>query len=298
MQTDRLNGLIALKYVAELRNFRAAADALGLSPSAVSQAIKQLESRLGVTLLSRTTRSTGLTEAGEQFLTQAGPGLDQVLDAMRSIGTFGSKPSGLLRINLPRVTSRTNFPEIVESFMKKYPDVSVELFFEDSKADVAKSGFDAGIRGSEILEQDMVAIKLLGPIRYVVAGSPKYFSKFGRPNHPKDLHAHNCIRARFGNSGLYDRWEFEHKGKEFQVPVKGNIILNDSNYAIEATVKGIGLIYTLEESITHLIKTGKLEVTLDQYASHSTGFYLYFPKRSQILPKLRVFIDHIKSELK
>lgn len=296
MQNDKLNGLIALKYVAEKKNFRAAAEALALSPSAISQAIKQLESRLGVTLLSRTTRSTGLTEAGEQFLSQAGPALDQILAAMHTVGTLGQKPSGLLRINLPRVMYRTKFPQIVDSFAKKYPDVLIELFFEDSHADLAGSGFDAGIRGSEILDQDMVAVKVIGPVQYVVAGSPKYLDKVGRPKHPKDLYSHNCLRIRFGNTGLYDRWDFEQKGKEFQVHVKGSLIMNDSNYLVDSAVKGLGLLYTVEESITDYVKSGKLEIVLKSFASNSGGYYIYYPKRSQMLPKLRAFIDHIKEE--
>lgn len=297
MKNENLNGLIALKCVAEKRNFRAAAEDLGLSTSAVSQAIKQLENRLGVTLLSRTTRSTGLTEAGEQFLAQALPALDQILTAMHNVGSLGQKPSGLLRLNIPRAIYRTSFPQLVESFTKKYPEVSVELFFDDAQADVAKGGFDAGIRGSEILDQDMVAMKLIGPVKYIVAGSPKYLDKFGRPKHPKDLLTHNCLRARFGNTSIYDRWEFETKGKEFSVQVKGNIIMNDSNFILDAAVKGMGLVYTVEETILDFIKSGKLEVILPQFATSSVGYYIYYPKRSQMLPKLRAFVDHIKVQL-
>ncbi len=294
MQNDNLSGLIALKHIAEKGNFREAAKVMGISPSAISQAIKQLESRLGVTLLTRTTRSTGLTEAGAQFLSQAGPALEQILQAMQSVGSLGQKPSGLLRINLPRAVYRTHFPDLVESFIKKYPEVSVELFFEDALADLAKNGFDAGIRGSEVLDQDMVAVKLLGPTRYVVVGSPKYLSKMGRPKHPKELHEHNCLRPRFGKSGMYDRWEFEQRGKEFQVHVKGNMIMNDSNFVVEAAIRGNGLVYTLEDSVADHIKSGKLEVVLSQFAATSTGFYIYYPKKSQMLPKLRAFVDHIK----
>jgi DNA-binding transcriptional LysR family regulator len=296
VKNDNLSGLVALKVVADKRNFREAADTLDISPSAVSQAIKQLESRLGVTLLSRTTRSTGLTEAGEQFLSQAGPALEQILAAMQNVGTLGKKPSGLLRINLPRAIYRTTFPEIVESFAKKYPEVAVELYFEDTQTDLAKGGFDAGIRSSEIMQQDMVAVKLFGPVRYVVVGSPKYFAKMGVPKHPKELYSHNCIRPRFGTTGLYDRWEFEQKGKEFQVQVKGTLIMNDSNFAVEAAIRGLGLLYTLEASVAEHIEKGRLDPVLESFAATSAGFYIYFPKRSQMLPKLRAFIDHMKEQ--
>lgn len=296
MQTDKLNGLIALKIVADKRNFRAAADHLGISPSAISQAIKQLETKLGVTLVSRTTRSTGLTEAGETFLAEAGPAIDQILAAMDNVESFGREPSGLLRLNLPRAVYRSFMPPIIESFKKKYPKVAVELFFQDSLSDLAKNNFDAGIRISDILDKDMVAIKLFGPIRYVVAGSPKYFAKNGRPKHPKDLLEHDCFRTRFGSTGIYDKWEFENKGKEFQVQIKGSLIMNDSTFLIESAIKGHGLIYTAEDSITHHLKSGALEIVLEQYISTSDGYYLYYPKVSQVLPKLRAFIDHVKSE--
>jgi DNA-binding transcriptional LysR family regulator len=217
MYPDRLNGLLALKVVAEKRNFTAAAKTLGISPSAVSQAIKQIEQRLGVALLSRTTRSTSLTEAGERFLHQAGPALDQILGALEDVGTYAEKPAGLLRLNLPRQIYPCYLAPLITSFIKKNPDVTVELFFEDQSSDIVEKGFDAGVRISDILAKDVVAIKLLGPVRFVTAGSPNYFDRMGRPKHPKDLLSHNCIRSRLGPV-VYDRWEYEHKGKELQVP--------------------------------------------------------------------------------
>lgn len=294
MNNATLDGLLALKLVAEKRNFTAAATQLGISPSAVSQIIKQLESRVGVALLNRTTRSTSLTEAGEHFLNQAGPAMDQILVALETVGALASKPSGLLRINMPRVVYPTHLEPIVTSFIKKYPDVCVEVFFEDQASDVVENGFDAGIRLSDILAKDMIAIKLYGPVRFVVVGAPKYFNKVGRPKHPKDLLAHNCIRIRMGRSGLYDRWEFEHKGKEFQVHVKGSLILNDSLVMQQAVVDGTGVMYTTEESVAEKLKSGKLEAVLQQYSPSSAGFHLYFPARSQVQPKLRAFIEHIK----
>ena len=217
MYPDRLNGLLALKVVAEKRNFTAVAKTLGISPSAVSQAIKQIEQRLGVALLSRTTRSTSLTEAGERFLHQSGPALDQILGALEDVGTYTENPAGLLRLNLPRQIYPCYLAPLITSFIKKNPDVTVELFFEEQSSDIVEKGFDAGVRISDILAKDVVAIKLLGPVRFVTAGSPNYFDRMGRPKHPKDLLSHNCIRSRLGPV-VYDRWEYEHKGKELQVP--------------------------------------------------------------------------------
>ncbi len=297
MYHDQLNGLLALKTVADTRNFTRTAKKLGVSPSAVSQTIKQLEQRLGVALLTRTTRSTSLTEAGERFLSQAAPALDQVLAALESIGSYADKPSGLLRLNLPRHVYPFYLAPLVASFIKEHPEITVELFFEDQQSDVVEKGFDAGIRLSDILAKDVVAIKLVGPVRFVTAASPKYFDKMGRPKHPEDLLAHNCIRPRLG-AGLYERWEYERKGKEFQVQVKGSLIINDSLLMLDAAVDGAGVIYTTEAVIGDKVRSGKLEITLNQFACSSTGFYLYYPKRSQVLPKLRAFIDHVLKENK
>jgi DNA-binding transcriptional LysR family regulator len=296
MKNDQLNGLIALKAVAEKKSFTLGAEHLGISASAVSQSIKLLEKRVGVALLTRTTRSLSLTEAGEQFINQAGPALDQVLIALDNIGTFTERPSGVLRLNLPRAAYPNLIEPLIFSFTKKHPQVVVELFFDDDLSDVVGQGFDAGVRLSEMMSQDMVAMRLLGPIRFVTVASPKYLNKMGRPKYPKDLLAHNCIRMRLGKSELYDRWEFEEKGKEFQVEVKGSLIYNDSLLVVNAALKGAGITYCIEERIKDKIEAGKLEVVLSQYAAISGGFYLYFPKRSQVLPKLRAFVDHIKKE--
>ncbi|MHB8622979.1 MAG: LysR family transcriptional regulator [Sulfuricaulis sp.] len=297
MYHDQLNGLLALKIVADTRKFTAAAKMLRVSPSAISQTIKQLEQRLGVALLSRTTRSTSLTEAGARFLYQAGPALDQILVALENVGNYAEKPSGLLRINLPRQIYPFYVAPLITGFIKKHPEITIELFFEDQTSDVVEKGFDAGIRLSDILAKDVVAIKLFGPVRFVTAASPKYLDRMERPKHPKDLLAHNCIRPRLGAT-LYEKWEFEHKGKAFQVQVKGSLILNDSLLMLDAAVDGAGIVYSTEDAIRNEVRSGKLEIVLNQFACSSTGFYLYFPKRSQVLPKLRSFIDHIKSENK
>jgi DNA-binding transcriptional LysR family regulator len=297
MYHEQLDGLLALKVVADTRNFTAAAKTLGVSPSAVSQTIKQLERRLGVALLSRTTRSTSLTEAGERFLSQAGPALDQILAALENVGTYAEKPSGLLRLNLPQQVYPCYIASRVASFIQKHPEVTVELFFENQTSDVVATGFDAGIRLSDILAKDVVAIKLFGPVRFVTVASPRYLDRMGRPHHPKDLLSHNCIRPRLGAT-LYERWEFEHQGKEFQVQVKGSLIFNDSLLILDAAMEGAGIAYSTEDAIRDKVRSGKLEIVLDSFACTSAGFYLYYPRRSQVLPKLRAFIEHIKSENK
>ena len=296
MDKNELDGLLALKLVADKRSFTAAAEELAISPPAISKMIKQLESRLGVALLSRTTRSTSPTEAGERFLNQAGAALDQILAALKDVGTYASKPSGLLRLNLPLFSYTPYLARIIAGFLSKYPDVSIELFFEETASDVVEKGFDAGVRDSDILAKDMVAIKLFGPIRFVIVGAPKYFSKWGRPKHPKELLSHNCIRVRVDDDWIYDKWEFQQKGKAVQVQVKGSLILNDPTLALNAASDGLGLMYVTEDVAQETIQSGKLEIVLNQFAPTSDGYYLYYPRRSQVQPKLRAFIEHLKKE--
>jgi DNA-binding transcriptional LysR family regulator len=293
MDKNQLDGLLALKLVADKRNFTAAAKTLRVSPSAISKMIRQLEARLGVTLLTRTTRATSLTEAGERFLSQAGPALELILAAMRDAGSFAEKPAGRLRLNVPQLIYPNFLKAVVASFVKKYPDVTVEIFLENAATNIFERGFDAGIRVSDILAQDMVALKLLGPIRWVAAGAPKYLDKFGRPEHPKDLLSHDCICVGAGDR-VYDRWEFKKAGKEFAVQVRGSLIMNDATLALDAALDGLGLLYANENSIIDKVEAGKLEIVLDQYAATSSGIYLYYPQRSQVHPKLRAFIEHVK----
>ncbi len=236
-----------------------------------------------------------LTEAGERFLAQAGPAIDRILAAMEELGTYARKPSGLLRINLPRAVYPTYLAPVLNSFAERYPDITVELCFEDGQSDIVGSGFDAGIRLSDILMKDMIATKLYGPVRFVTAAAPRYLDKRGRPRHPKDLLTHNCITSRLGER-LYDGWEFEHKGKDFQVQVKGSLIFNDSFLITRAAVDGMGVIYMADDAIREEVRSGQLEIVLAPFAASSTGFYLYYPSQSQALPKLRAFIDHMKSQ--
>ncbi|MER8404382.1 MULTISPECIES: LysR family transcriptional regulator [unclassified Mesorhizobium] len=293
MDKDQLDGLVAFALVAEKRNFTAAAEALRVSPPAISKMIRHLETRLGVTLLTRTTRATSLTEAGEKFLQQAGPALDAILSAMKDAGSAADKPAGRLRLNVPQTVYPNFLRPLIATFIEKYPDVTVEIFFENAATNIFERGFDAGIRVSDILAKDVVALKLFGPIRWVVAAAPAYLDKHGHPEHPKDLLAHPCICAGAGNR-VYDRWEFETDGKEFEVQVKGPLILNDVLLAIDAAVDGLGVVYSPEEAISDKLTSGKLEVVLDHFTGTSSGVYLYYPQRSQVHPKLRAFIEHLK----
>ncbi len=297
LQQNQLDGLVTLKVVSEEGSFTAAARRLGVTASAVSQAIKNLEIRLGVAVLSRTTRSTSLTEAGKRFLNETGAALDQILNSIDNISRYSDKPSGVLRLNMPHQVFPTAMSSMISSFTQKYPEIRVEIVFDNMAIDIVANGFDAGIRLSDILMADMVAIKILGPAKWIVAGSPRYFERVGRPKHPKDLLKHNCICV--GVDGLvYDHWEFEQDGKEFNVEVSGSIVLSNPHFTYYPAIEGAGLIYTLKESIDDKIESGELEIVLEHYAATSAGFYLYYPARSQVLPKLRVFIDHLNEQMK
>jgi DNA-binding transcriptional LysR family regulator len=212
---------------------------------------------------------------------------------MADAGSLAEKPAGRLRLNVPQMVYPQFLKPVVTSFLKRYPDVTVEICFQNAATDIFERGFDAGIRVSDILAKDMVALKLFGPLRHVIAGAPEYFKKRNRPKHPKDLLSHDCINVGVGDR-IYDRWEFERKGKAFEVQVKGSLIMNDALLAMDLALDGAGLIYTNEDIIVDKVGAGDLEIVLGDYAPTSTGCYLYFPQRSQVHPKLRAFIEHVK----
>lgn len=297
MKKDQFDGLIALKLVAEKRSFTAAANELNVSPAAVSKMISNLEDKMGVTLVTRTTRTVNLSEAGRIFLEQAGPAMNQIINAQENAISFGKSPSGVLRINMPAILYPYYLRPYIDSFLKKYPDVSVDIFADDQASDVFEHGFDAGVRTDDILAKDLVALKLFGPIQFVTAASPEYLKKNGTPKHPKELLNHNCVRHRFGTgTNLYDKWEFEEDGTEFRVNIKGNLILNNSFNIREAAIHGAGVIYTELGNIEKDIKEGKLKQILNAFVVESSGYYLYYPHKQHVSPALRAFINHFKEE--
>lgn len=296
MDKNQLDGLLALKLVADTGNFSSAAKSLSVSASAVSQMIKNLEKRMGITLLARTTRRIHLTEAGEAFMSEVAPAVEQILSAMEHIKSIADKPSGTLRINSIRSIFPSFLSPLIVSFIEKYPDITVDLYFEDNKADIVGRGFDCGIGLSDILAQDMVAIKLMGPVKFVTAAAPGYLQKKGRPKTPGDLVDHNCILMRLHN-WYYDHWEFIQNGKEIKVKVGGSLIINDSTLMLRAACDGAGVVFNTYKVLKPLVDEGKLEFLLTDYMTESEGIYLYYPSVSQVLPKLRAFIDHIRPSI-
>lgn len=297
MQRGDLDGLVALLTVAEKRSFTAAAAVLGVTPSAVSQSVRALEQRAGVALLARTTRDVAPTEAGRRFLERARPAVDDILDAFREAASLGDKPSGLLRLNVPRVALPCLIEPVLADFCASYPEVQVEIHVDDRLANIVAEGFDAGIRIGELVEADMVAVPLSAPFKLAVVGSPDHFARHGRPQRPEDLKRHACINFRQSDSSLY-HWEFEEDGREFALAVDGPVIANEADVMISAAVMGLGLAYMLDPVAEPLCRRGLLERVLEPFCPQTPGFFLYFPSRHQVLPKLRAFIDFARTRLR
>lgn len=298
MKRDLLDGLVAFLEVAKRKSFTAAGAELGVSAQAVSQTIRDLEARVGVPLFTRTTRSVGLTEAGERLLAGAAPGAVAIEAAMEAARTLGAEPSGLLRVNLPNIAAITIVEPLIAGFCAAYPKVELELFVDDRFTNIVDEGFDAGVRLGEAVDVDMVGVRLSPDERFVVVGAPSYFAARGRPGRPEDLRDHACINFRQTTRGGLYRWEFEEGDREFAIGVSGPLIVNGSTLAIAAAVQGVGLTYTLESLVAPLVAQGLLETTLEPFWPRSPGFFLYYPSRAQVMPKLRAFIDHLRAAAK
>jgi DNA-binding transcriptional LysR family regulator len=291
-----LDGIEAFLRVAERRSFSAAASDLGVSPSAISQTVKALEARIGAPLFMRTTRSVGLTQAGEMFLERAAPAYSGLADAYEAARNLGNRPAGRLRINLMRGAVQPLFEPIIAGFCETYPEIELEIYADDALSDLSAGGFDAGVRMGESLDADVIAVRLTGPFRFVVAGTPAYFEKYGRPETPEDLRNHRCVRFRLASGGLMP-WTFEKGNRDFDVSVTGPVIVNDWIAATVAMRSGIAMIMTAEPVAKAMVETGEVELVLTDYASSTSGLFLYYPSRKQVMPKLRAFIDYVREFL-
>lgn len=292
MKLNQLDGLMAFWKVAEHRGFSAAAAALEVSPSALSQAIRQLEVRLGVRLLNRTTRSVSLTEAGEAYLSKIGPALSDVLNAAEALNALQGRPSGVLRINAARISIAMVLQPLLAGFLKAYPDVHIELSNDEGYVDIVERGLDAGIRLGESVQKDMIAIPLGGPVSVAVVGSPAYFKTHPVPQHPSELVDHNCVRFRFSGSGAIYKWEFKTNDHIVDYEIGGNLTTSDSLFSVDAAVDGVGLAYTFEPLARPHIRSKKLVRVLEDFSPTFPGFYLYYPSRRQQPAKLKAFVDY------
>jgi DNA-binding transcriptional LysR family regulator len=291
-----LDGVEAFLSVAQHRSFRRAAAELGVTPSAISQAVRSLETRIGAVLFTRTTRSVGLTEAGERFLSRAKPAFEELVAAGEVARELGQRPAGLLRLSVPRAVVPILLEPLIASFCLAYPEVEVEIAASEELVDLAAEGFDAGIRLGQFIAADMVAVRLTPPFRFVIVGSPAYLARRGRPEQPEDLRGHACLRLR-RSSGALALWPLNDNGRAIEVAVSGPLIANDFPALLGAALQGMGLAQVPEPIAAEPVAVGQLVHVLEPLAPMTPGVFLYYPGRRQVMPKLRAFIDHVKRNL-
>ena len=298
MKVD-LGDLNAFVAVARASGFRDGARASGGSASGLSEAVRRLEEQLGVRLLNRTTRSVMPTEAGERLLERLGPALTEVEAAIDVVNGFRDRPTGALRLNVPVSAARLVLPRIVPRFLAAYPDIQLEVITEESFVDVLASGCDAGIRYEERLEQDMIAVPI-GPRvqRFAAAASAAYLDRHGRPEHPRELLGHACLRGRFPSGAMVTPWEFERDGEVVRVDPTGPLVVRaggGTELAVEAAIAGTGIICLFEDWLRPHLERGALEPILQPWWPRFSGPFLYYPGRRLVPAPLRAFVDFIKA---
>jgi DNA-binding transcriptional LysR family regulator len=288
-----LDGVEVFLAVAEHHGFRKAAAMLGVTPSAISQSVRALEARIGATLFIRTTRSVGLTEAGERFLARARPAFEELVAASDAARDLGQRPSGLLRLSVPRAAVSVLLEPLVASFCEAWPEVEVEIAANEALVDLAAEGFDAGIRLGQLIAADMVALPLSAPFRFVVVGSPGYLARRAAPVRPEDLREHACLRLRRA-TGSIASWSLVEDGHPLEIAVSGPLIANDFTTTFGAAMRGVGLAQVPEPIARDALAAGHLVEVLAAHAPTAPGMFLYYPSRLQAMPKLRAFIEHVK----
>jgi DNA-binding transcriptional LysR family regulator len=298
MRAD-LGDLSAFATVVAAKGFREGARASGVGASTLSEAVRRLEARLGVRLLHRTTRSVAPTEAGRRLLERLGPAFGEVEAALDVVNGFRDRPAGTLRLNVPASAARLVLPALLPPFLAAYPEIQVEVIAEDGFVDVLAAGCDAGIRYDERLEGDMIAVPI-GPRtqRFATAAAPSYLDARGRPQHPRDLLAHACLRGRFPSGALTSPWEFERDGETVRIDPSGPLIVSigaATDLAVSAAVAGAGVITLFEDWLRPHLDGGALEPVLEPWWQRFSGPFLYYPGRRLVPAPLRAFIDFVRS---
>jgi DNA-binding transcriptional LysR family regulator len=288
-----LDGVEAFLSVAQHRSFRKGAAQLGVTPSAISQAVRTLEARVGAALFIRTTRSVGLSEAGERFLTRARPAFDELVAASEAARDLGRRPTGLLRITAPRAVVPLILEPVIASFCRAYPEIELEIAASAEMVDLASGGFDAGIRLGQFIEPDMTAVRLSAPFPFMVVGSPGYLDGRKRPEQIGDLRDHACLRMRRSN-GAIAAWPFVDGNRTVEAIVSGPLIAHDYPTLLGAAIQGLGLAQLPGPLVRAPIAEGRLEALMTQNAVTTPGVFLYYPGRRQVAPKLRAFIEHVR----
>lgn len=295
MKPGSLPAIAAFECVARHGSFTRAADALGVSTSALSQTVRKLEAELGVRLLSRTTRKVGPTEAGARFLAAVGPGLVTLADACAALEDEGEQPRGTIRVALSRVAFALLIAPHLARFAASFPELRVELGLSDGINEIVGEGFDLGIRLGERLPRDMIAAPIGGPQRLAIVGSPAYFDARPRPTRPHDLLAHDCLRLRFVTSGRVNRWWLGRDGEEIELDVDGRLILNDMVEIVGAACQGLGLAQVFLGLARPHLTARRLVQVLTSHSAPFPGFHVYYPSRAQMPLKVRAFIDFFRA---
>lgn len=295
MQTSRADvaDLIYFLAIARHRSFSRAAVEIGVSASALSHALKGLESRLGVRLLNRTTKSVTLTAAGETLAQSIGDPFEAIDTALEALNRFRDTPSGRVRINAAVEAANLLLAPIMPAFMDRYPDVEIDIVASNRLVDMTDAGFDAGIRYGGTVPEDMVSRRLSADIRWVVAGAPSYLERFGTPEHPDDLLNHRCISNRLGDDRVY-RWELERNGEAFQITVPTSVTVDQAETGLIAVLGGAGLMYFPQPLVEPYVKDGRLRLVLTDWAPLEDGFHIYYSSRRQLPTGLRLLIDFIR----
>ncbi|MBW7967089.1 LysR family transcriptional regulator [Bradyrhizobium sp. CCBAU 51745] len=293
MEPD-LNALAVFALVAEERSFRAAADRLGVTRSAVSQTIQRLEEGLGIALVQRTTRSVSLTEAGERLNAEVVPAIADMRAALDGALALRGQPRGLLRLAVSSIAEHFLSGPLLASFAEANPEVQLDITVTDAEFDIVAAGFDAGVRLGEVIEQDMIAVPIAGDERQLAVCAPSFRDRFGVPSHPSELASFRCIGWRPAPKLSPYRWEFADGAKEFSVAVTPDITTNDMALMIKLAIAGAGITFGMEASFRPAIERGELVPILEDYCPVFAGFYLYYPSRRNVAPKLRALVEHLR----
>lgn len=289
------NQLRAFIAVAQCLSFSRAAEQLGVSPSALSQMIRNLEADVGMRLLHRTTRNVSLTEVGETLLQRVRPAAEELGGAVTQIRHSGEKPAGTVRVHTFRSAARKHLEPILKDFTQRYPDVLLDITLDDEVVDIVAGGYDVALRIGEVIEKDMVAVRLGTELRQIAVATPDYLQHFGHPTHPRDLVHHRCIRWRWPGRATPYAWEFFENGAWFSVAVDGPLIFSDKESALNATLQGIGIGFPIEDTISDHIADGRLISVLEPWSAPFPGLFLCYPQQRQMALALRVFIDAVRA---
>lgn len=292
--TPDLNLVSVFLAVAEAGSFRGAAERLGVTRSAVSQAIRRMEDRMGVALVQRTTRSVSLTEAGMRLQARVAPAIAEVELALDNARDRDAEPTGLLRLAVSSIAERFISGPLLASFATAFPGVQLDVTVTDEEFDIVAGGYDAGVRLGEVIGQDMIAVPVSGEQRQLVVAAPAYLERFGTPSHPSELARHCCIGWRPAPDVAPYRWEFAQDGRAFDVAVNPRITTNDMWIMVRTACAGGGITFGMEETFRPYIERGELVVLMEEYLPPFQGFFLYFANRRNLAPKLRALIDHVR----